>query len=427
VPQALRFLCTGDLHLGRYPTRVPAGERELSVDHVWSAIVDHAIAGSVDALLLTGDVADHANAFYEAFGALKRGVERLIEQGIPTVAVAGNHDFDVLGRLADTLDTPLFRVIGRGGVWETLPIERAGLPVLRLTGWSFPTRHHTSSPLADFPTPEPGPPTIGLLHADLDVPDSLYAPVTLGELFARPVAAWILGHQHGPRHLASGGRHVLYPGSPQPLRPPETGARGPWALTVREDGELLAEPVHLATVRYAPLAVDVSAAAAPDAVQRLVDARIVDALAELAREQPTLRQVAFRVSLEGRTRHHRDMPALAAGIEERLEIPQGDVAATVEHVLVRTLPHHDLSATARRNDPAGAVAQLLLDLEGRPGDHPLVRSAQLAAESLLQRNAYLALRGEDAPDTSTAAVGARLRDQGLLLLDSLLAQTDRAA
>lgn len=40
--------------------------------------------------------------------------------------------------------------------------------------------------------------TLGILHADLDVPDSPYAPVTRAELASTNVALWLLGHVHKP-------------------------------------------------------------------------------------------------------------------------------------------------------------------------------------------------------------------------------------
>lgn len=70
----LQILCTGDLHLGRYPSRVPPQRRDLSVEQVWEKnLVTYALQQDVDVLALTGDVVDNENATYESFGPLQGG------------------------------------------------------------------------------------------------------------------------------------------------------------------------------------------------------------------------------------------------------------------------------------------------------------------------------------------------------------------
>ena len=48
--------------------------------------------------LLAGDVVEQEDDFYEAYGDLRRGVDRLAAAGIPVLAVSGNHDVQVLPR-----------------------------------------------------------------------------------------------------------------------------------------------------------------------------------------------------------------------------------------------------------------------------------------------------------------------------------------
>jgi len=423
--QPLKFLCTGDLHLGRYPARVPVGRAELSVDRVWDDIVEHAIQQRVDALLLIGDIVDEANRFYEALGPLKRGVERLIAARITTFAVAGNHDHEVLPPLVDTLASDHFRVLGRGGIWESRDLSVEGKVPVRLVGWSFPTRHVTTSPLVGFPALGEGPPTLALLHADLDVAGSLYAPVARRELLAQPVDAWLLGHQHGRQDEVQGGQRILYPGSPQPLRPPETGARGPTLLTVDHTGHITTELVPLATIRYESLHVDVSAADALPDVHRIIGVTITDRLRSLGEDQPGLRHVAFRLQLEGRTSLQREIAAAAESIEKALDVPEGGIEAGVERVVVKTRPRRDLAAHARDAGPTGVLARLLIELENGTADGmPLAKDAERVAESLLQTRAYLPLRHEGVAAPSPEIVREMMLEQGLLLLDSLAAQTE---
>ena len=102
-----KLLLTGDLHLGRGPSGLPSGVdvTRYSATVIWGDIVDLAISEGVSAVLLSGDIVDRDNRFAEAYGPLERGVRKLTDAGIHTVAIAGNHDFDVLPALADRIPT----------------------------------------------------------------------------------------------------------------------------------------------------------------------------------------------------------------------------------------------------------------------------------------------------------------------------------
>ena len=137
---SIRILCTGDMHLGRRPTQIPedADLHALRPTATWHSFVSTAVELRVDAVVLTGDVVDESNKFYEAFSALQSGIERLVNAGIPVLAVSGNHDFDVLPRLVDQI--PNFHLLGRGGQWDDFVLEKDGAHAMRFQGWSFPTR-----------------------------------------------------------------------------------------------------------------------------------------------------------------------------------------------------------------------------------------------------------------------------------------------
>src|SRR5262245_1795132 len=123
-----KLLCIGDMHLGRRPARLPADlevdASELGPAAAWKRCTAFAIAERVDAVLLAGDVVESANRFFEAFGVLERGVRELEAAGIRTIGVAGNHDVEVLPRLADEIAG--FHLLGRGGRWESVEVARDG-------------------------------------------------------------------------------------------------------------------------------------------------------------------------------------------------------------------------------------------------------------------------------------------------------------
>jgi DNA repair exonuclease SbcCD nuclease subunit len=436
----MKILCTGDLHIGRRSSRLPShlDGRAHSAAAGWERIVDLALAEGVDIVALSGDLVDRENRFYEAVGPLESGLRRLAGAGITTVAIAGNHDFDVLPRLADTFDPASFRLLGRGGVWERVTIRR-GESVLHLDGWSFPTQYVRESPVAAYglPIPDDGA-VLGLLHADLDQPASPYAPAALPELRARPVDFWLLGHIHTPDlHQGDGLAPVLYPGSPQALDPGESGAHGVWLLELAPGRRFEARFVALSTVRYDEVVVDLTGAAELDEVDARVIAGVRASLAALENDD-ALRYLACRLRVVGRTPVHRRLAAHLEAFAPDLALPDRGVTALIEKVEIASRPAHDLAELARGNDPVALLARLLVGLEA--GGHnaeltaALLRDAERAAAEVTRARAYLALDDaglddaglDDAGQGSRRAAGRALEHQATLLLDVLLAQKEGA-
>ena len=259
---SVKILATADIHIGRSPTKVPNQEdtQQFSCARMWHAIVERAIQEKVDLVTLSGDIVDHENRLFEATGPLEAGLIKLAAAGIHTYAVAGNHDYDVLPRIVDAVGTDHFHLLGREGRWEQTVFVRDGQPRLRIHGWSFPGRHFPTNPLTNLDaSADDDLPAVGLLHADLDVSDSQYAPVSRAELESHDVAMWLLGHVHRPQLFeASAGPAVLYPGSPQAMDPGETGMHGPWLIEIQSRHDITASQIALSKVRYAELTVNLS-------------------------------------------------------------------------------------------------------------------------------------------------------------------------
>jgi DNA repair exonuclease SbcCD nuclease subunit len=426
---ATQILCTGDLHLGRYPSRVPARKRELSVEQVWQDLVTYAVQQEVDAVALTGDVVDNENATYESLGPLQKGLGRLGEAGIDTIAVAGNHDYDALPRLDQMVEASRFQLLGRGGQWDDVVVEPGDSPPVQFLGWSFRNVHEPSDPLEDLPRDMIGEdiPTVGLLHAEVGVPESVYAPVILDGLREHPVAAWLLGHIHKPQVWAEESPRVLYPGSPQPLDPGEMGAHGPWLVEVGSDGKAQASPLPRATLRYDLVEVSVDGEETKEGVDETITGAVRESLREALREQPELRHLVCRLRLTGRTPLHREIGDVAGEVAGGLELPVDEAVATVEKTEIRTRPDLDLGRIAEGSDPPAVLARLLLDLENEE-ESDLARDAREEIEKVrdrvmrsppydpLRKNRDEAPEGENMEET--------VRRQGLLLLDQLLDQTE---
>ena len=429
-PMTIRVLCTGDVHIGRQPRGLPEGldARALGPAAAWEAFVRTAIEARVDAVALTGDVVDEANRFFEAYSVLQAGLARLVEAGVAVFAVAGNHDADVLARLADQM--PQVRLLGRGGQWEEAFLPGPdGAPIARFFGWSFPGRCVASDPLAGKLLVARPLPTIGLLHCDVDASGSTYGPVTLAELKAQPVDAWLLGHIHKPTVLFDGAPLVLYPGSPQGLDPGEAGPHGPWLVTLEPGAPPQATMLPLAGLRWEGLEVpldDVAGEAdfgpAVVAAMRAGHERIRPGLGQA-------RSVACRLRLTGRTPIHSRLAALAANLLEELSPTFDDVPYFIETVLDDSRPTLPLAQIAASSDPAGLLARRLVMLDERsPADEyeEWIRQGRHAIERARNEGPFVGLDAHG-DELTEERVRSLLCRAAWAMLEALLAQKEGAA
>ncbi len=428
----MRLLCTGDLHLGRRSTRVPATLAAPSAASAWARIVELAVQREVDAVLLSGDVVDQENRYFEAVGPLERGLRTLLAAGIPAVAVAGNHDHDVLPALARTLPAGALQLLGSRGQWQRTTLVNARGERLHVDGWSFTARHEHDSPLAHYHLePSPEVPVIGLLHGDLDAPTSAYAPITRDALRALPVQAWVLGHVHaGGRRERAGDPPVLYPGSPQPLDPGETDAHGVWMLDVSPDGAVRTVLHPIATVQYQLVSVALDdCAQRDDARERIMEA-LRDAVREMHDHNPLLTHAAVRLRLTGRSPLHGTLDTLADELRTLEDLGSASAfsntdaqALSITHVELQTSAALDLAGLATRRDAVGMLARLLQSLE-RDGaanvDPSLWRLVQAVPASLRSARPYSGVVQPDAINDERLA--ERLSVQATRLLETLIAQ-----
>ena len=442
---ARKILCLGDLHLGRPPSRLPAAvdPEVASVAAVWRRAVDLALAEEVGLVLLSGDVVDRANRFFEGFGRLEEGTRRLTEAGIEVCAVAGNHDFDVLPRLVEALGGERFHLLGAGGRWQRWSWRGpGGEALLHVDGWSFPARDVREDPVAgyDGAPPEDDAPLLGLVHGDLGQPASTNAPLAKANLERAAPSAWLLGHVHKPELFElTGGRWALYPGSPQPLDPTEQGPHGAWLLELEAGSLGRPRQVPLATVRWEGLEVDLSGVEDGEAAEGRIAGAVREAAGRLSEGGPSAPEwLLLRAVLTGRTGAFRELPALARRLEEDdpLEVAAGDGRARLVEVGVAARPAADLTMLAGGDGPPALLAELLLALEpssAEPADagesasaslDPAIDGDLLARAEARVAEVHGARPYADFEDGISGAVPAagHLAEAARSLLDALLAQ-----
>lgn len=424
-----QLLCVGDMHLGRRPSGLPIerlSEWGLTPAHLspraaWELICSEAIRRNVDAVLLAGDVVETDNSFFEAYGPLAEGAQRLAQAKIPLIAVAGNHDVQVLPRLASEISD--VHLLGAGGRWASIDVAGRDGPSVRVLGWSFPEQHVRASPL-----PVAGVSiererfTLGLLHCDLDVRTSAYAPVARAALESETgVNAWMLGHIHKPSLDARATRPIGYLGSVVGLDPSETGVHGPWLLSIQSQQRFDLEQLPLAPLRWERRALDVEGIASVEALDSALMRALEELRASLEREDALPRAAGLRVALEGSS-------TLADALHRRVAELNGEGVAPVdragllcfiESIDDRIRPRVDLASRARGSDPAGLLARKLLALEDPRSAEcaELLRGARSALEAEQRRSVSWAVLEQ--PDLSDEPLRARLVRAGWKALERL--------
>jgi DNA repair protein SbcD/Mre11 len=431
----MRILCTSDLHLGRASTRLRGAPVEhTSTAEAWLRFVNAAVANQVDAVALGGDVVDQENKFYEALGPLERGVRRLAEHGIPVVAVAGNHDWDVLPDLARRLGGML-HLLGVGGQWERREIATRSGPLV-VHGWSFSGQYVRHDPMRDYAFGAEDAPVLGLLHTDLEQPGSSYAPTTLAQLQACRVSCWLIGHIHRPtRYEAPGCPTVLNPGSPQPLDPGEPDAHDAWLVELAQGQPARLTEVPVAAACYRQITVPLDGVdAVSDARDRIINALQND-LADVVALLPGVRVVSARVHLTGRTPVHDQLHEELERMKSTLDLPHGATTLQVERVTSGLRAARDLASLATAGDAAGWLARLV-ESYGTTDESPSPDTRE-ARQRLRARAADIRQRLRAAkPYAAVAPHIAQLGDEALdtiitqqadRLLDALLQQRTEGA
>jgi len=433
-PGEFRLLCVGDIHLGRRPSRVPKDiedygirEAELTPAAAWHSAVAWAIDNDIDAVVLAGDVVESLDDRFEAYGHLERGVSKLDYAEIGIYGVAGNHDVHALPRLADHIKN--FKLLGRGGAWESIELTGRSGVRLRLLGWSFPQQRVSRNPLDDpMEAFSDDIPTIGVLHCDLDGGSSPYAPVPRAAFDRALGAAWLLGHIHKPDDL-SATRPIGYLGSLVGLDPGESGLHGPWLARISKTGAVMLDQLSIAPLRYERI--DLCVETIPDLdgddLEDAFAAALRSAMEDVHnRIAPTLgrtRLVGCRITLTGRSSLHDRIRRILSdtAVQDGHKSDYGGVVYFVEKIIDHSRPALDLVQIAKGSDPPALLAQRLLCLqEGQAEAEELVEAAAMKIEKATET-----VLGAVMPITqplSTSEINRLLQYAGFEALEELLAQ-----
>ena len=394
MDDAFKILAIGDVHLGTSCSGVPDVVSSCGIDlraltpaAALRLSTDFAIKQEVDAVLFAGDVVESTNARFEAMPPLEECVGRRLDAGIEVFAVAGNHDFDALRRLAGLMEG--FTLLGVDGRWESGVLKKNKVPVAEIVGWSFSELHVRQSPVAQLLS-EPLEaaatlvPRIGLLHADLDASGGYYAPIRQVELDDTGYNAWLLGHIHKPsiESLSTrvDSRPSGYLGSLVGLDRSETGPHGPWLIGLREGSGLHLEHVPLAPLRWEQVPISIDGLEHVEDVEDRMLGEAEGIVRPIGQKGPVPRALGLCAQLTGTSPCHEDIrKRIAAGEWKDLRRVVDGTAVFFAKIVASMTPCLDLAEIAKGDDPAALMARRLVILkQGEDRSRELIDEARAA-------------------------------------------------
>jgi DNA repair exonuclease SbcCD nuclease subunit len=364
----IKLLATADIHLGRRSSH--AGDDHASPRHAWTDFVNHAVAGQYDIVLLTGDIVDQDNRYFEGSSILEAGLKMLDDRGIHVFVVSGNHDFDVLPGIMKRFRFSHVHLLGAGGRWERQRLTIRQIKV-SVTGWSFPQRHYRVDPLSDLyhqlDQLDDSDIRIGMVHGDLEDAKSAYAPLSLERLTTSGHHAWFLGHVHKPATHRNAARiPVYYPGSLQALSPKETGPHGALHVEFSAGRVTREDQIIQSRTRYETLELNLTEEKFQhaDEIRQEVDIRMQEYQEERRKEHERLQTLVIDLQVTVRADIRESLQNKLNELTENQTLLYGGVNLRVRSLRCSgQLPPADLDVLMEQSSPAGMLARMLKALE----------------------------------------------------------------
>jgi DNA repair exonuclease SbcCD nuclease subunit len=357
----MRILHLADTHLDRVfgaaDDRRDAARRRAGLRDGLSRALAAGRAEGVDAVVLAGDVYEHASVTADTVAFLAGELERA---AVPVLVTPGNHDPYVAGSAWQLHAWPANVHVFAADRVE--PVELVDDVVV--WGAAFCAATAPAGVPDGFAVPDDGRAHLLALHAALTgerwADEGRHRSVTRGQLEATGAARVLLGHFHDGYDDG----FLCYPGSPEPLGWGERHGDHGASLVTISDGRVTARHIPIAARRYVEESVSVAGATSSADVEAL-------AAAAAAREPGA----CLRLVLEGE---------VAPGCCVDLDALADRLAGGLEQLVLvdRTRPAYDLEAIARERSVRGRfVARMLRS------DDPAAGEAVLAGLRALDGHA----------------------------------------
>lgn len=238
----VRFIHAADIHLDS-PLKGLAKRHNLPIDKILAAtrealvnLVTLAIDEKVDFVLLAGDVYDGDPEDLSANFHFNQQMGRLNQKNIKVVMITGNHD--AKSKISRPLSPPKNLTILSAHHPESCEITKEGEVIAVIHGQGFLKQAETRNLASTYPAPVAGKLNIGILHTSLDGREghANYAPTTTNELINKGYSYWALGHVH-TREEVHQKPYIIFPGNIQGRHIRETGAKGCYLVTFKDNHE----------------------------------------------------------------------------------------------------------------------------------------------------------------------------------------------
>ncbi len=228
----LKILHTGDLHLDSPLSSLDFSLAEKARDEhrsIFERMMNYAIEENIDIILISGDLFDSK---YVTSRTKELVIKLFTEFAKPIVIAPGNHDPYSL--------VPIYRsgsLPENVRVFSSEELERFDFDELDVSvfGYAFVTSSLEHSPLASYSYGIMGKTTRLLCaHADVNVPLSKYAPITVADIERFDFDYAALGHVHNPEKINSDKTTINYCGFLFGRSFDELGAGGAYLVTINE-------------------------------------------------------------------------------------------------------------------------------------------------------------------------------------------------
>ncbi|HLD74649.1 MAG TPA: DNA repair exonuclease [Bdellovibrionota bacterium] len=261
----LKILHTGDIHLGSkfYFLEEYAQKREEDFIQTFHRVCSLALKEKIDLILIAGDLFDSPHPSESVFAEAKKGLDKLLENGVQISLIAGTHD-DIIASDSVYHDPywEKFLFLKDPILKDPIKINIKATPVF-LYGVSYNTLDY-QDPLPSLKRKEEEGLHLGLLHCSLkDSPEWKIMPKDLPctpeDLFSLKLDYMALGHYHNHRIHREDEQYLSYSGSTEGKRFHETGERFVNILTYENEKlsieqksiqtkKMLSETIDLTTV-----------------------------------------------------------------------------------------------------------------------------------------------------------------------------------
>ena len=420
----LRFVHAADLHLDS-PFK---GLRAAGPEHVaealynatfkaWENIVKLCIEEEVDALLVAGDVYDGAGRSLRAQLKFIDGLKKLDDAGIRAFVCHGNHD--PLDGWEAELEHPE-RNHRFGEKFKAEPVFQDDPGSAVVHGISHPEKGIEENLVKRLGKVDPGPFSIGLLHANLtsNPGDDPYAPCSLDDLKRAGVHYWALGHVHTHQVLHEKNPVVAYAGNPQGLHSNETGEHGVYLVSVDDGGKVDLDFRAMDEVRWERRDVDIGSFKTEQALLNALDAKMKELL-----DAADGRSVIVRVTLTGRGDLNKSLLCQPNAVDHLVEEINEERAsqspfAWCERIEDETAPPFDRQ---ERLKGADFLAEVLRTADQAKEDPELLERLRTGISELYEHSDYHQYLSDSTPNEEKLA---SLVDRAEAKIVNLLAEDD---